>query len=498
MADGRHLATHPDENLLSAFTEHSLTPKERQSVLEHLSACARCRDVVFLAQQAFSETGDEPERVPLPAAGGRRWLWWGPLGVAGVLAVLLIAVPVAVHRYRGHPVASRAQEIGAEARLAAAPAAEPGPSAGSMASARVAPPEAAGRREAKRASSAPAVAPTAKVHAGGTAEIAGSVADRSGAAIPGAHVTVRAAAGGNEKSAVTNAQGQFHVAALPSGDYKVEVQAPGFEKFSQPLTVQPSERASLDAKLDVGAASQTVTVSAADGTAEGGVIGGLVAGSGTAQGLITNGKTSNMPLEGRNPAPAAEAVLPPPAKPATASAAPAPAPSVTGGPAAAGSRVGPVATFALKDGLVQRCLGGACSARPLPSGARAVSVAAGGQMVMALDGDGNVFLGSLQSLSSDRYLNSNEYLNNNQGASWTQATVQWVGKAVGLRVEPPAQSRLLAPQSRGAFSSGTFHGAAVARSAPAAVPPRATFELTNDKGQVWVSSDEGKTWVTKQ
>ena len=480
MVDARHLATHPDENLLTAFAERSLTEKEQQSMLEHLSACARCRDVVFLAQQAFLETETQAEGAPLPAPVARGWVRWGSLGVAGVLAVLLIAVPIAVYRHRGHAVPGRVQEIVSEGRLGVPATTEARPSADSLSVMRTVPPQLAARPEAKRASSA-----AVKSHAEGSAEIAGSVADRSGAAVPGAHVTVRAAVTGNAKSAVTNAQGQFDVASLPSGDYQVEVQAPGFQMYTQPVTVQPSERASLDAKLDVGAASQTVTVSAANGAVDAGIIGGVAAGSGAAGGTIAEREVSRMPLAGRNSVPATP-MPPSPAKPATASASPA-APAI-GGPVASGMVVNgdaPVATFAVKDGVVQRCMGTDCVAQTLPSGAQAISVATSGRTVMALDADGNVFLSSGQDPKDD------------QGEHWKLTTVQWLGKAVGLRVEPPMPSGLFMVQPRGAFSAGATHGVVAAKSAPAPVPPKVIFELTNDKGQIWVSADEGKTWTAK-
>lgn len=41
---------HPDPDLLTAFAENSLTEGERLPVLEHLSSCADCREVVALAQ----------------------------------------------------------------------------------------------------------------------------------------------------------------------------------------------------------------------------------------------------------------------------------------------------------------------------------------------------------------------------------------------------------------------------------------------------------------
>ncbi len=194
---------------------------------------------------------------------------------------------------------------------------------------------------------------------------------------------------------------------------------------SQQITVQPSERTSLDAKLEIGAASQTVTVTAG------------------AAPLTTA-------------APAASAMM---AEDAV-----------------------PPATFSVKDGVVERCIGTECASRILPLGAQAVSAAAGGQTVMALDSDGNVFL------------------SNDQGEHWTPARVQWEGKAVGLRAGPPSQ-----PAFHGAFlsrspgvSSATRSRGAVAGTGTAAPPASSvTFELTNDKGQVWVSSDEGKTWTAK-
>src|SRR5437660_8125602 len=40
---------HPNSDLLTAFVEQSLTERERTQILEHLSRCRECRDVVSLA-----------------------------------------------------------------------------------------------------------------------------------------------------------------------------------------------------------------------------------------------------------------------------------------------------------------------------------------------------------------------------------------------------------------------------------------------------------------
>ncbi len=458
MVDGKHLGEHPDENLLSAFAEHALTSSERERVVGHLSTCARCRDVVFLAQQAFLETEPSEVAPPRSVVMGWGWRWWGPVG-AGVLAVLLIAVPIAVHRHRNRVMLSAPEQI------AAAPP-EPSPRGDSLSPVRPAPVEPAARRAVKSSPSAAAVK--------GNGEIAGSVADRSGAAVPGAHVTVRAASSGAARTAVTNPQGQFDVAALPSGTYQVQVEAQGFQTLTREMTVLPSERASLDAKLDVGAASQTVTVSAANAAAADALVSGVAGG--TASGaMIANRNAANVPLNGRSIVPAA----PPAASPRPPVTASAPSPPATAGLIVSGSGVAPVATFAVKDGVVQRCIGTECAERILPLGARAVSVAAGGQTVMALDADGDVFL------STD------------QGEHWTRAQVQWEGKAVAVRVNEAAFRGAFLRLSPGVSSATRSHGATTTNGAAASQLVRAIFELTNDKGQVWVSSDGGKTWTTK-
>jgi hypothetical protein len=57
---------HPDPELLAAFAENSLPRPDRESLLTHLTTCADCRDVLYLAmpeadsQQVFSPPSREP------------------------------------------------------------------------------------------------------------------------------------------------------------------------------------------------------------------------------------------------------------------------------------------------------------------------------------------------------------------------------------------------------------------------------------------------------
>ena len=46
------LELHPDADSLNAFVEQALAGSEREQVQAHLAACSRCRQVIYLAQEA--------------------------------------------------------------------------------------------------------------------------------------------------------------------------------------------------------------------------------------------------------------------------------------------------------------------------------------------------------------------------------------------------------------------------------------------------------------
>jgi uncharacterized protein YfaS (alpha-2-macroglobulin family) len=101
----------------------------------------------------------------------------------------------------------------------------------------------------------------------GLAEIAGNITDSSGAVVPGARVTVRSAANGEVRHAVTNAMGFFSLPAISPGKYEVGIESQGFMIASRQVEVAPRDRAVLTAVLEVGAVSTTVDVVAADAVA---------------------------------------------------------------------------------------------------------------------------------------------------------------------------------------------------------------------------------------
>src|SRR5690348_10202722 len=61
-----------------------------------------------------------------------------------------------------------------------------------------------------------------------TGSISGTIADPSGAVVPGAKVTVVNTATNTASIAETNSDGAFAVRSLPPGTYKITIEAPNF------------------------------------------------------------------------------------------------------------------------------------------------------------------------------------------------------------------------------------------------------------------------------
>ena len=91
----------------------------------------------------------------------------------------------------------------------------------------------------------------------------GTVTDSSGAVVQGATVKVRAPATNLEVKAETKADGSFHIADVPIGTYEVTFTKDGFSTAVYPqILVQGNRTATVNAKLNPGAVSATITVEA--------------------------------------------------------------------------------------------------------------------------------------------------------------------------------------------------------------------------------------------
>jgi len=123
--------------------------------------------------------------------------------------------------------------------------------------------------------------------------IEGVVKDPSSSTVPNATVKVKNQ-NGLERSTKTNESGFYVVTSIPPGIYSVTVEAPGFKKFeSVSNKLDSSSKLGVDATLTVGAASETVEVTASATQ--------LQTESATVQKLVTREQIDSLELNGRNP-----------------------------------------------------------------------------------------------------------------------------------------------------------------------------------------------------
>jgi Carboxypeptidase regulatory-like domain len=127
-----------------------------------------------------------------------------------------------------------------------------------------------------------------------TADVVGTVTDSSGAVLPGATVTITNLGTGAVESTTTGGTGDYAFTVLQVGTYSVKVEAKGFKTYSAAsISLSSGDRARVDAKLEVGEATQTVEVSGAVAPA-------LQTDTATQGTLVTTQAVENIPLNGRN------------------------------------------------------------------------------------------------------------------------------------------------------------------------------------------------------
>jgi hypothetical protein len=125
-----------------------------------------------------------------------------------------------------------------------------------------------------------------------TGRITGSATDPSGAAIPGASITVTNLQNNAVRVVTSGGDGNFTVNALLPGKYRVEVKANGFSSVVQSFSLDVSQVQELDFKLAVGATSTTVEVTDAAP---------IVQTQSSETGTVINDRQlTDLPLNGRN------------------------------------------------------------------------------------------------------------------------------------------------------------------------------------------------------
>ncbi|HEY1987706.1 MAG TPA: carboxypeptidase regulatory-like domain-containing protein [Terracidiphilus sp.] len=132
------------------------------------------------------------------------------------------------------------------------------------------------------------------VHAQYRASIQGTVSDPQGGVIPGAKLTLTNTATNESQTRTSNETGLFNFNALPPGRFKLVVEKDGFAtKDLDNVQIIPEQANSLDVKLEVGGAAQTVTVDASQAPL-------LDSETATIGGTISENQIQHMPSFGRD------------------------------------------------------------------------------------------------------------------------------------------------------------------------------------------------------
>jgi Carboxypeptidase regulatory-like domain len=122
--------------------------------------------------------------------------------------------------------------------------------------------------------------------------VVGVIKDPSGSVLPNAAVEIKSLATNVVRTAVTSAAGEFDFIALQPGQYSITVKVQGFKVSTQNFALSVGQRLEVNQSLEVGEATQSVTVTATLATIE------------TASSELSNVRTTqqvvNLPLNSRN------------------------------------------------------------------------------------------------------------------------------------------------------------------------------------------------------
>ncbi|HEX4770218.1 MAG TPA: TonB-dependent receptor [Bryobacteraceae bacterium] len=123
--------------------------------------------------------------------------------------------------------------------------------------------------------------------------VIGTITDASGAAVGGAQITVTNTGTTVSIQTTSNESGNYTAANLPAGIYTVTITQPGFQKFvQQNVRVDVTQSVRVDASLQVGEATQEVTVTAAPP--------GIETDRAVVQTQLSSEQISTLPISNRN------------------------------------------------------------------------------------------------------------------------------------------------------------------------------------------------------
>ena len=125
------------------------------------------------------------------------------------------------------------------------------------------------------------------------ATVFGTITDPSGAVVPGAHVAVVNQSTGLKRAVLTGMTGQYHLAGLPTGEYVVRVEKPGFQTQLRAGTrLTSASEVMINLSLTISDQPQQVSVTAS--------VTAIDNTTSTVGGLVAERSLAELPLNGRD------------------------------------------------------------------------------------------------------------------------------------------------------------------------------------------------------
>ena len=122
--------------------------------------------------------------------------------------------------------------------------------------------------------------------------VVGTVSDQTGAAVPGARVTLVNTGTNFSRIVQTNSNGQYVADTIPTGSYKATVEAAGFQKLVRSgIELTAGDTLTVDLRLALGSVQETVEVTARAPL--------LQSQTATVSNLVTNRQMLALPMNGR-------------------------------------------------------------------------------------------------------------------------------------------------------------------------------------------------------
>src|SRR3989441_3615212 len=126
-----------------------------------------------------------------------------------------------------------------------------------------------------------------------TGTITGTVTDQSGAAVPGATVTLKNTDTGISRTAQTRENGKYEALSLPAGTYEISASLAGFRTAVHTgISLAVGQNAAIDFALQVGQVNEAVTVT--------GDVTQVETTTATVSNLVDEKKVADLPLNGRD------------------------------------------------------------------------------------------------------------------------------------------------------------------------------------------------------